>query len=57
MNLGELIAELAHAGIVSLHEVEDVTLNDWLDSRGVDTETPIPVWNQTAQAWEVDDLS
>lgn len=51
--LGELIRELVEVGIVSLHAPEGVELNTWLDQRGVDPETPVPVWNEDAQAWEV----
>lgn len=58
MTLGELIAELEQAGLIKITgrpstDGKGLELNDWLDTRGIDPETPIPVWNPDAEAWEV----
>lgn len=57
MSIGELISEMRDAGLIvatgNPDKVHGLELNAWLDRRGVDADTPIPTWNEDAQAWEV----
>lgn len=63
MNIGELISTLDAVGLISITgresrwsdnpEENGLELNDWLDKKGVDPESPIPAWNEEAQAWEL----
>lgn len=58
MTLSDLLNELEDAGMIDINNDAEIEgrytdIDTWLYERGIDSETPIPMWNEDAQAWEV----
>ncbi len=58
MTLSDLLNELEDAGMIDINNDSEIEgrymdIDTWLHERGIDSDTPIPVWNEDAQAWEI----